>query len=98
MLDAQAVHYMQKCYLTGQFVSDKKTFPQNILNIFSVTQVRVGDWSCGYNQSQFFTEQQICLMNKAILSKYQKGLLIHDPQLMSGINYQYVSNENVVFD
>lgn len=39
-------------------------------------------------------EQDICRTLKPILSKYERGLLLHDPQAISGINYQ----EGDVFD
>lgn len=39
------------------------------------------------NDSPYFIEQDICRTMKPILGKYERGLLLKDPEIMEGVNY-----------
>jgi hypothetical protein len=40
------------------------------------------------NDSTYFVEQDICRTLKPILTKYERGILLRDPEVMEGLNYQ----------
>lgn len=74
--------------IAGQFVCNKLAYPQNILHCFRAEQVKIGDVTMALNDSTYFVEQDLCRTLKPMLSKYERGILLKDPEVFEGVNYQ----------